>query len=54
MQIKKNKKVQLYIDGVTKQGWGVGHIDGFAIFVANAAIGDTIVANIIKVKKHTR
>lgn len=52
MSISKNKRVEIFIDGVTTQGWGVGHIDGFAVFVANAAIGDTILAHIIKVKKN--
>lgn len=52
LSIYKNKRVEIFIDGVTTQGWGVGHIDGFAVFVANSAIGDTILAHIIKVKKN--
>lgn len=52
LSISKNKRVEVFIDGVTTQGWGVGHIDGFAVFVANAAIGDTILVHIIKVKKN--
>ncbi|NCC86743.1 MAG: 23S rRNA (uracil(1939)-C(5))-methyltransferase RlmD [Clostridia bacterium] len=51
MSIQKNQEVKLYIDGITTQGWGVGHIDGFAIFVANTTVGDTIIAHIIKAKK---
>lgn len=51
MSIQKNQKIELCIDGITTQGWGVGHIDGFAVFVANTVIGDTIIAHVIKAKK---
>ncbi|MEG1436773.1 MAG: 23S rRNA (uracil(1939)-C(5))-methyltransferase RlmD [Oscillospiraceae bacterium] len=51
MLIQKNQDIELYIDGITTQGWGVGHADGFAVFVANTAVGDTVITHIIKAKK---
>ena len=51
-QLKKNDRIPLKITGVTAEGSGVGHYNGLAVFVANAARGDTITAHIIKVKKN--
>lgn len=51
-QLKKNDRILLQITGVTAEGSGVGHYEGLAVFVANAAKGDTITAHIIKVKKN--
>ncbi len=52
MTVQKNQDIELKIDGITTQGWGVGHYNGLAVFVANTAIGDTIIAHIIKAKKN--
>ena len=51
-QLKKNDRIPLKITGVTAEGSGVGHDNGLAVFVANAALGDTVTAHIIKVKKN--
>lgn len=51
-QLQKNDRIPLRITGVTAEGSGVGHYEGLAVFVANAAQGDTITAHIIKVKKN--
>lgn len=51
MTLNKNDETELYIDGFTSEGSGVGHIDGFAVFVSGTAPGDTVLAHIIKVKK---
>lgn len=51
MSLVKNQDIELKIDGCTAEGNGVGHYDGMAVFVAGAAVGDTVTAHIIKVKK---
>lgn len=50
--MKKNDEFQLEITGMTAEGNGVGKKDGMAVFVANTAIGDTVLAHIIKAKKN--
>ena len=50
--MKKFKKNEIYtvrIEDMTDLGFGVGHIDGAAIFVADTVIGDLVRAVIIKV-----
>ncbi|MCQ2462707.1 MAG: 23S rRNA (uracil(1939)-C(5))-methyltransferase RlmD [Clostridia bacterium] len=49
--MKKNDEIELYIDGYTSEGSGVGHYNGMAVFVSGAAAGDTVTVHIIKVKK---
>ncbi len=50
--IKKNEIKNIKITGLTSEGSGVGRIDGMAVFVANAAIGDVLEIIIIKVSKN--
>ena len=50
--MKKNDEFQLEITGMTAEGSGVGHKDGMAVFVSNTAVGDTVLAHAIKVKKN--
>lgn len=50
-QLNKNDRIPLEITSVTAEGSGVGRYEGLAVFVANAAVGDRIIAHIIKVKK---
>ena len=49
--MKKNDRVLVQITGLTGAGSGVGRVNGMAIFVAGAAVGDELIAHIIKVKK---
>lgn len=49
--MKKNDEFELLIKGMTAEGSGVGHKDGMAVFVSNTAVGDTVLAHAIKVKK---
>ena len=51
--MKKNDRVLVQITGLTGAGSGVGRVNGMAIFVAGAAVGDELIAHIIKVKKAT-
>ncbi len=50
--MKKNDEFELEITGMTAEGSGVGHKDGMAVFVANTAVGDAVLAHAIKVKKN--
>lgn len=49
--IRKNDKIELFIESVTSEGSGLGRYDGMAVFVRGAVPGDKIIAHIIKVSK---
>ena len=49
--LKKNDLVTLEVTDLGSRGEGIGKVDGFALFVKDALIGDTIQAKIIKMKK---
>lgn len=51
MSLQKNQDIQLNIEGYTAEGNGVGRYEGQAVFVSNTAVGDKIIAHIIKAKK---
>ena len=50
--VQKNQSVPLTITGMTAEGNGVGKFEGFAVFVPQTAIGDTLTAKIVKVEQH--
>lgn len=52
MDIIKNQDYEILIEDMTVNGEGVGKIDGYALFVKDAVIGDRIVAKVIKTKKN--
>ncbi len=52
MEFGKNDIVTVDIEDMGAEGEGIGKIDGFALFVKDAVIGDTVEAKIIKSKKH--
>ena len=47
----KNQLVPVTIEDISDTGEGIGHIDGFALFVSRAIPGDTVRARILKAKK---
>jgi 23S rRNA (uracil1939-C5)-methyltransferase len=49
--MKKNDQITLEITGLGKDGEGVGHYNGMALFVPGALPGDVITAGITKLKK---
>ncbi|MCR5352711.1 MAG: 23S rRNA (uracil(1939)-C(5))-methyltransferase RlmD [Clostridiales bacterium] len=49
--MKKNDFFELQVTSTTLKGYGVAHIDGYAVFVKNACKGDKVNAKIIKVTK---
>ncbi len=52
MAFEKNQLIQVTIDDIGTNGEGVGHVDGFALFIKDAVIGDVVEAKILKVKKN--
>lgn len=52
MDFKKNQEIILKIDDLGNNGEGIGHVDGYALFVKDALPGETIRAKIMKCKKN--
>ncbi len=52
MAIRKNDEIRLTITTLTSLGSGLGRYEDMAVFVENTAVGDEIIAHIIKVKKN--
>ena len=52
MFINKNDEITLKIDALTNLGSGIGRYKDMAVFVDGTAVGDEIIAHIIKVKKN--
>jgi len=48
--MKKNDVFELYIEGMSAEGSGIGRADGMAVFVPLTAVGDKIRVRIVKVK----
>ena len=46
--IKKNDEIKLKIDALTSLGSGIGRFKEMAVFVDGTAVGDEIIAHIIK------
>lgn len=49
--VEKNKEYTVCIDTVASDGNGVAHADGFAVFIPQTAIGDTVKIQITDIKK---
>nr|MCR5331366.1 23S rRNA (uracil(1939)-C(5))-methyltransferase RlmD [Lachnospiraceae bacterium] len=49
--MKKNDEFELQITDMSTDGEGIGHADGMTFFVKGAAVGDTIIAGVTKLKK---
>ncbi len=49
--MKKDDLIQVKIDDIGTDGQGIGKVDGMAIFVKDAVIGDLVEAKVMKVKK---
>ncbi len=50
-KIQKNDELELFIEDITTEGEGVGKIDGLALFVKDAIIGDKVRVKVMKMKK---
>lgn len=47
--VQKNQDLELVIDALTGEGQGIGRVDGYAVFVPYALIGERVNVHIIKV-----
>lgn len=52
LEIKKNDVIEITIDDVTIDGNGIGRWNNIAVFVPKCAIGDKVLAKIIKIKSN--
>lgn len=50
--LKKNQEITLRIDDLGNNGEGIGHMDGYALFVKGALPGEIIRAKIMRCKKN--
>ncbi len=49
--MNKNETVRVTIEDLSKTGEGIGHVNGYTLFVKDALIADTVLAKITKPKK---
>ena len=52
MQYKKNDRATVVIEDINHLGFGVGHLDGLAVFVSDTVMGDECEITLIKVNKN--
>ena len=50
--IRKNDEFILEIEDMGVNGEGIGHVDGLALFVKDALIGDTVRVKVMKMQKN--
>ncbi len=50
--LQKNQEVEVTIDNIGADGEGIGRIDGYALFIKDALIGDVVKAKVMKAKKN--
>lgn len=50
--MEKGQIVELTIEDISSEGQGIGKAEGFAVFIKNTVVGDTVKAEITKVKKN--
>lgn len=52
MSLEKNQEYEITIEDMGNDGEGIGHIDGMAVFVKDAVVGDVARIKIVKAKKN--
>lgn len=52
MGLEKNQEYEITIEDMGNEGEGIGHIDGMAVFVKDAVVGDMARIKIVKAKKN--
>lgn len=52
MELKKNQEVIITIDDLGNDGEGIGHADGYALFVKDALPGETVRVKVMKCRKN--
>ena len=49
--MEKEQIIEIYIHDMSHEGKGIGYFDGMTVFTDGAVVGDTVMAQITKVKK---
>ncbi len=52
--MNKNDIVTVEITDIGVSGEGIGHVDGYTLFIKDAVIGDVVEAKVMKAKKNYR
>ena len=52
LRMDKNQIVEVTIEDLSREGEGIGHVEGYTLFVKDAVIGDRIRARITRPKKN--
>lgn len=50
--MKKDDRIQVRIEDMSENGEGIGKVDGLALFIKDAVIGDLVDAKVMKMKKN--
>ena len=50
--MNKNEIVTVEITDIGVSGEGIGHVDGYTLFIKDAIIGDVVEAKVMKAKKN--
>ena len=48
LQFKKNDEIVITIEDLGKDGEGIGHVDGYALFVKGALPGEKVLVHLMK------
>ena len=51
LQFKKNDEIVITIEDLGKDGEGIGHVDGYALFVKGALPGEKVLVHLMKLNK---
>jgi 23S rRNA (uracil1939-C5)-methyltransferase len=49
--LEKNDEIEVIIDGLGSEGEGIAHVDGYALFIKEALVGEKAKVKIMKTKK---
>ena len=52
LQFKKNDEIVITIEDLGKDGEGIGHVDGYALFVKGALPGEKVLVHLMKLNKN--
>ena len=52
LQFKKNDEIVITIEDLGKDGEGIGHVDGYALFVKGALPGEKVLMHLMKFLQH--
>lgn len=52
LQFKKNDEIVITIEDLGKDGEGIGHVDGYALFVKGALPGEKVLVHMMKLNKN--